>query len=69
MEARSCRKKALYEQVGIAEYWIIDPESRTIEVFALKNQAYELHSRAADMERASSRLLAGFDISFNELQF
>jgi len=40
-------KKALYEQVGIAEYWIVDPESRSIEVFSLAKGVYQLHSRAA----------------------
>ena len=61
-------KKSLYEQVGIAEYWIVDPESRTIEVFALTKGSYQLHSRAADTEIAKSKLLSGFGISFNELQ-
>jgi Uma2 family endonuclease len=60
-------KKALYEQVGIAEYWIIDPESRSIEVFALVKGVYQLHSRAADTEAAKSRLLPGFKASFSQL--
>lgn len=60
-------KKALYEQVGIAEYWIVDPESRSIEVFALAKGVYQLHSRAADSELAKSKLLAGFKISFGQL--
>jgi len=60
-------KKALYEQVGIAEYWIVDPESRSIEVFALTKGVYQLHSRAADAELAKSKLLAGFKISFGQL--
>jgi len=61
-------KKSLYEQVGIAEYWIVDPESRAIEVFALANGSYQLHCRAADAETAKSKLFSGFEISFNELQ-
>jgi Uma2 family endonuclease len=60
-------KKALYEQVGIAEYWIVDPESRSIEVFALTKGVYQLHSRAVDAELAKSKLLAGFKTSFGQL--
>jgi len=62
-------KKSLYEQVGIAEYWIVDPESCTIEVFALTKGAYQLHCRTADAGTAKSKLLSGFGVSFNELQF
>lgn len=61
-------KKSLYEQVGIAEYWIVDPESHTIEVFALINGSYQLHGRGIDAEAVQSKLLSGFKISFNELQ-
>ncbi len=61
-------KKSLYEQVGIPEYWIVDPESRTIEVFALASGSYQLHCRATDAETAKSKLLSGFGISFNEVQ-
>jgi len=60
-------KKALYEQVGIAEYWIIDPESRSIEVFALVKGVYQLHSRAVGSEIAKSKRLAGFKVSFGQL--
>lgn len=60
-------KKALYEQVGIAEYWIIDPESRAIEVFALVKGVYQLHSRATESELAKSKRLTGFRVSFSQL--
>ncbi len=60
-------KKGLYEQFGVAEYWIIDPEAQTIEVFALAKRGYELHSRAGLKQRAASRLLPGFTATLAQL--
>ncbi|HXT11844.1 MAG TPA: Uma2 family endonuclease [Candidatus Angelobacter sp.] len=61
-------KKALYEQFGVSEYWIVDPESRAIEVFALTRGVYQRHSKGTETTSAKSRLLAGFKISFHELR-
>lgn len=61
-------KKALYEQFGIAEYWIVDPESRAIEVFALVKGVYQLHSKATETTAAKSRLLPGLKVSFSKLR-
>lgn len=60
-------KKALYEQFGIAEYWIVDSESRAIEVFALVKGVYQLNSKATETTTAKSRLLSGFKVSFSDL--
>ena len=60
-------KKALYEQSGLPEYWIVDPDTRTIEVFALVQGAYRLHSKATAGRKARSKLLPGFEISFTDL--
>ena len=60
-------KKALYEQAGLPEYWIVDPDSETIEVFALAGGVYALHSRANRSQKAKSKLLPGFVISFKDL--
>lgn len=61
------QKKALYEQAGVAEYWIIDPDAAAIEVFALIKGIYQLHSKATGKEPAKSKLLAGFKMNFSEL--
>jgi Uma2 family endonuclease len=61
-------KKALYEQFGVAEYWIVDPDSRLIEVFALSEGTYRLHARGIGGEPVGSRLLAGFSLSFSALE-
>ncbi|WP_341302397.1 Uma2 family endonuclease [Lysinibacillus sp. FSL H8-0500] len=36
------RKKALYEKHGVKEYWIIDPDAKSIEAHLLKDNKYEL---------------------------
>jgi Uma2 family endonuclease len=60
-------KKALYEQAGVAEYWIIDPDAEAIEVFTLNKGVYQLHSKTTRKEQAKSKLLGGFKITFIEL--
>ena len=35
-------KKNLYEKYGVKEYWIVNPEDKTIEVYLLKDGKYEL---------------------------
>ena len=61
------QKKALYEQFGLPEYWILDPDSQTIEVFALVKGVLQLHGRVVGGQVAKSKLLSGFTISFKHL--
>lgn len=61
-------KKALYEQFRVAEYWMVDPEARTIEVFALTQGAYQLHARGEGAEAVSSRVLPGFSLAFSQIE-
>jgi Uma2 family endonuclease len=60
-------KRDLYEQYGVREYWMIDPESETVEILALVNGRYELVKRSHVGEAASSRLLPGFEVSAGAL--
>lgn len=36
------RKKRVYEECGVPEYWIISPEARSIDVYLLSDGRYEL---------------------------
>lgn len=61
------RKRALYERVGIPEYWIVDPANRAIEVFPLGEGGYELTSFAAEKGQVTSGVLEGFALEVAEI--
>ena len=60
-------KRDLYEQHGIKEYWIIDPEPETVDLLSLVNSRYELVTRGGPGQAVASRLLPGFEISVDYL--
>ena len=53
-------KRREYAQAGIPEYWIVDPQTKTITVLVLDGTQYVEHGVFALGERATSRLLSGF---------
>lgn len=56
-------KPADYARAGIAEYWIVDPETRRITVLTLDGQAYREHGVFAAGSQATSVLLPGFGVA------
>ncbi|MFM9105782.1 MAG: Uma2 family endonuclease [Chloroflexota bacterium] len=56
------RKRDLYLRAGVPEYWLVDPDSRSIEVLTLRDAAY-LVSFFADEDEIASVQLAGLRIS------
>ena len=55
-----------YAKAGVAEYWIVDPESSAITVLALNGSGYEQARMYKPGQAAASRLLPGFQIDVNE---
>lgn len=55
-------KRRDYAKAGIREYWIVDPAEQRITVLALVENSYAEHGVFAAGSRATSKLLAGFDV-------
>lgn len=60
-------KRLEYARAGIGEYWIVDPERRTVSVLALTDGVYRLVGEFHDHQAATSVLLTGFSVSVREI--
>ena len=56
-----------YARAGVSEYWLVDPEAQTIEIFTLQDDAYTLLVKAGMGEKARSGLLDGFEVAVDEV--
>ena len=57
----------LYAATGVREYWLVDPEERTLEVFVLRGQAYAPWGCYRPGEVAASELLPGMKLKMKDL--
>ena len=53
-------KRQLYGKYGVKEYWIVDFESRTIEVYSLQGQTLILQSALNEQDEIRSAVLPGY---------
>jgi Uma2 family endonuclease len=60
-------KHRKYAKSGVPHYWIIDPETRTLEAFELKGKRYKLVAAAKGDETFSPKLFPGLAIPLTRL--
>jgi Uma2 family endonuclease len=52
-----------YQDAGVPEYWMVDPDARTVMVYALKGKRYTELCRGGEGEKVRSAVLAGFELA------
>lgn len=60
-------KKQLYEQFAVKEYWLIDPNNKSVEVFVMQENAYVLTAFLEVEGKLTSTLLPGLEIEISQL--
>ena len=60
-------KRTLYARSGVGEYWIVDPETHTVEVLTLTPQGFKQAGRYEQTQTLTCPLLTGLEISLNEV--
>jgi len=62
------KKYKIYEKSGVKEYWIVDPEMKSVELFTLAEQGkFILSAGFTDQGTVKSGILAGFEINLEEI--
>jgi Uma2 family endonuclease len=60
-------KRREYAKAKIPEYWIVDPEMKTITVLTLSGKNYKVHGGYKAADQAGSKLLKGFKVAVSEV--
>ncbi len=62
-------KLLAYQDAGVPEYWLVDPQSRTVVIYRLDvaNRRYVEIERAGMEEEVGSEVLAGFRVRVGDL--
>jgi len=60
-------KRTLYARYGVQEYWIVDPEEKTVEVLTLKKEGYETFGIYKMQDTLTSPLLSGLSINLTKV--
>ncbi|WP_243174924.1 Uma2 family endonuclease [Desulfofundulus sp. TPOSR] len=61
------KKFKVYERCGVKEYWIVDPEEKSVQVFVPREGRFVLDQEAERTGEISSRVLPGFTVRLESI--
>jgi len=53
-------KREVYEEYGVKEFWLVNPDEKAVEIFVLKDGVYKRHSYARKDGKVNSKVINGF---------
>lgn len=60
-------KRKLYHRSGIKEYWLVDPETKTIEILTRADQDYVIHGTFSENHTFTSPSFASLSFELKEI--
>ncbi len=60
-------KRRLYEKFGVEEYWIVDPESETVEQLVASQAMFETQGVFSRSDTVVSKSISGMRIDFSKV--
>lgn len=60
-------KFRVYERTGVREYWIVDPDMNSVEIYANKEGRFSLIAKTEDKGEVGSVLLRDFMLNLEEI--
>ncbi len=57
------KKYKIYERCGVREYWLVDPEDKSIQIFILKESKFFLSQQVEGEGEVTSSVIPGFRVS------
>lgn len=60
-------KMELYERFAVREYWLIDPNNRTVEIYVMRENRYAEHQFLEAEGKAISTVMTGFELEIKDL--
>lgn len=61
------KKYKVYERSGVREYWIVDPEEKSVQVFVLRDRKFVLDQEVEGKGTVYSRVIEGFAVSIESI--